>query len=196
MQRLIGQIVIAVIFIFAQGEASAVSPRTFDLPDHGTLSLSVPDGWEERLSQPPDRLPPTISLTPRSGQNFQILITVVWAVGPGGETPDGATLRADVAAAARDTAPHSVEGTLPLRELAGSTGKGYYFVATDPAPKPGEYKYLAQGMIRTGQIALAFTILTNDGQDAVLKAALALLQTASQSGPGALSQPHGGTREP
>jgi hypothetical protein len=146
----------------------------------------VPDAWKDEIGQPPDRLPPTISLTPRSGERFQILITVVWAVAPGAKTPNGAVLRADVAAAAKNAEPQSVEGTLPLRELVGSSGKGFYFAATDHAPKPGEYKYLAQGMMKTGDIALAFTILTNDGQGAVVKAALTLLQTASHRGPGAV----------
>jgi hypothetical protein len=36
-------------------------------------------------------------------------------------------------------------------------------------------------MIITGPIALAFTILTNDGQEAVVKAALTLLQTAQHN---------------
>jgi hypothetical protein len=71
-----------------------------------------------------------------------------------------------------------VEGVLPLQEIKGVDGRGFYFTATDRAPKPGEAKYLTQGIIRVGEISLAFTVLTNDGQEAVVRAALEMLRTA------------------
>ena len=79
-----------------------------------------------------------------------------------------------------------MEGALPIQEFKGTEGRGFYFSATDRAPVPGEYKYLTQGIIRVGEIALAFTVLTNDGQEAVVKAALAVLQTAVHRSSGAI----------
>jgi hypothetical protein len=71
-----------------------------------------------------------------------------------------------------------------LRELHGSQAVGYYFVATDRNPSPGDFKYLTQGIVHLGAINLAFTILTNDGQDSVVDAALEILRSAvhEQSG--------------
>ena len=63
-------------------------------------------------------------------------------------------------------------------ELQGTAGKGFYFCATDRAPKPGEYKYLTQGTIRVGELLVTFTILTNDGQAGVVSGAMMMLKTA------------------
>jgi hypothetical protein len=67
-------------------------------------------------------------------------------------------------------------------EFQGRSGPGFYFSATDRAPKPGEYKFLTQGIVRVGELSVTFTILTNDGQEAVVKQALEALKGASQQG--------------
>jgi hypothetical protein len=92
-----------------------------------------------------------------------------------------------VVSAAKSAEQQSVEGSLPLQSLVGASGRGYYFRATDRAPKPGEWKYLTQGMIRTGEIALTFTILTNDGQAAIEKAAVDMIRVAVQQSGDAIS---------
>jgi hypothetical protein len=164
--------------IAASPIALASSPRVFELPDHGALTLLVPDGWVAELKQPPNRLPPTITLKPRAGTQFVVLVTTVWPVGPSAKVPDEATIRSEVAGAAKGAASQSVEGVLPLQDIKGVDGQGFYFAATDKAPNPGEYKYLTQGILRVGEIGLAFTILTNDGQEAIVRAALDMLRAA------------------
>jgi hypothetical protein len=155
------------------------SPRQdFALPDHGALHLMVPEAWNAELRQPPDRLPPTIAIRPRRGASFEILITAAWTMRPETSLPDLPMLRAQVAAAARDAQSQSVEKSLLLRRLVGPAASGYYFTATDRAPKPGEYKYLTQGSVRTGAICLLFTVLTNDGQETIVSAALEMLRNA------------------
>jgi hypothetical protein len=145
------------------------APQVFELPDHGGLSLAVPDGWASD-SQTPGRWPQTITFTPQTGVQFKILVTVA-------QQHDG-SLRPDVERAAQGAAPQSVEGVLPLHEINGTDGVGFYFSATDRAPKPGEYKYLTQGALRVGDISLLFTVLTNDGQEAVVQRALDMLRKA------------------
>jgi hypothetical protein len=152
--------------------------RPFPLPNHGSLILKIPDGWTASLRQPPKELPPTITLAPRNSTPFTILITAIWPLSPTAGLTDEATLRAETAAAAREAESQSVEGSLPLKEFSGVGGGGYYFSATDRAPKPGEFKYLTQGAIRKGEIALLFTVLTNDGQGGVIESALEMLRTA------------------
>jgi hypothetical protein len=49
-----------------------------------------------------------------------------------------------------------IRGRHIAQDLKGVTGLGFYFFATDRAPGPGEYKYLTQGIVRVGEISLAF----------------------------------------
>ncbi|MGO8830560.1 MAG: hypothetical protein ACLQT5_15055 [Steroidobacteraceae bacterium] len=155
----------------------AASPQVFELPDHGTLTLLMPDGWAGEITQPRNQSAPTITVGPRSGPKFVIFIT---AMGPtaAGKMPDESAIRSEVAGAAKSAASQAVESALPLQEIKGVDGRGFYFTATDRAPRPGEAKYLAQGIIRVGEIALAFTVLTNDGQEAVVRSAFDMLRTA------------------
>jgi hypothetical protein len=50
----------------------------------------------------------------------------------------------------------------------------------DRAPKPDEYKFLTQGVVRVGELSVTFTILTNDGQDAIVRQTLDALKGATQ----------------
>ena len=145
--------------------ALAGSSRVFDLPDHGALTLTVPDSWMDKVNHPANRLPPTILLRPGAARSGEVLMTAVWPIPPVTKISDEATIRSEVATAAKKAASQSVEGALPLQELKGTEGRGFYFSATDRAPGPGEYKYLTQGIVPVGEIALAFTVLTNDGQE-------------------------------
>jgi hypothetical protein len=174
----------ALAFALAVGAGSAaapavLAPREFALAGHGVLVLAVPEAWTAELESAPDRGPPTVRLRPRAGPRFEILVTALWPAGSA-TLPDEAMLRAEVAAAATAAAPQSVERRLPIEALAGTAVRGFYFSATDRAPAPGEYKYLTQGMALTGQVVLAFTVLTNDGQGEVASAALELVRTAVQ----------------
>ena len=74
----------------------------------------------------------------------------------------------------------AVEKELRVVEFQGRSGPGFYFAATDRAPKPDEYKLLTQDVVRVGELSVTFTILTNDGQDAVVKQALDALKGATQ----------------
>jgi hypothetical protein len=158
--------------------AAAASSVKFELVNHGTLTLAVPDGWKSELKQPPNQLPPTIILKPSEGHPGEVFITAVWPVSPERALPDDATLRSQVARAAKQLESQSVEGTLPLTALNGKQGHGFYFTATDRAPKPGEYSYMLQGLIRVGDIALAFTLLTNGSDSPLVNAVLNIVRTA------------------
>jgi hypothetical protein len=70
------------------------------------------------------------------------------------------------------------EGDLEIRRLQGASGIGFYFVATDRVPQPEEFRYMNQGILEVGDLTVTFTILTNEGQDAVVEEALAMLKGA------------------
>ncbi len=156
---------------------AAPHAETFQVPKRGELQLSVPEGWVSELTQPPGEVPPTISLKPKVGQPFEVMITPYWRKGDDVTVYESA-LREQTESAAAQAQSQAVEKTLTLKDLTGTGGHGYYFTATDRAPKPGEYKYMAQGMLKLGNLGLAFTVLANDGQADVLAEALRLLSTA------------------
>jgi hypothetical protein len=180
MRKIFGGIAAIGIFIACWPGLAAAAPQSFLMPGHGTLLLNVPEGWKSDLKQPPGGLPPTIGFGGQSGGSFVVLVTAVWGSSPGSTAPDDAKTKTAVATAAKSAESQSVEGSLSLQNLVGASGRGYYFRATDRAPKPGEWKYLTQGMIRSGGIGLTFTILTNDGQAAIEKAALKMIRSAVQ----------------
>ena len=151
--------------------------ESYPLPGHGTLLLTLPEGWHGEAHQPAGGLPPTITLAPKTGAAFQVLITAIWPMA-GSIATDEKSLRKGVEAAAAEIRSQAVESELAVRELNGVSGHGYYFRATDRAPKPDEFKYLAQGMVQVGEITLAFTVLTNDGQSGVVDSALQALSAA------------------
>jgi hypothetical protein len=171
-------LLVASFIIATSAAAVAASTQVFELPEHGALSLLTPEGWVSEMKLPESQLPPTLTMTPRSGAKFVITMTVAWPMASARKMLEEDTIRSAVAAAAKSAEPESVEGVLPLQEIKGVDGRGFYYTATDRAPKPGEAKYLTQGIIRVGEITLAFTVLTNDGQEAVVRAALDMLRTA------------------
>jgi hypothetical protein len=152
--------------------------RGYELPDHGRLELLVPKSWRDEVRQPPRGLPPTIVFTPGSGASFQILLTPLFSISADMVMPTVSEVKMTVERTAAHAATQAVEETIRVKELEGGSVAGYYFTATDRAPKPGEYKYMAQGMFRVGDLAPTFTILTNDGTEIVVIDALAMLKNA------------------
>ena len=72
----------------------------------------------------------------------------------------------------------TVEQSVEIRRLQGSSGVGFYFVATDQAPQPQEFRFMNQGALQVGDLTVMFTILTNEGQEAVVEEAFAMLRSA------------------
>ena len=55
------------------------SPREYVIPGHGVLELTVPQSWRDEVRQPPEGLPPTIVFELESGDEFSLLISVIWS---------------------------------------------------------------------------------------------------------------------
>ncbi|MGO9935496.1 MAG: hypothetical protein ACLPV8_27305 [Steroidobacteraceae bacterium] len=149
------------------------------LPGGDELWLAVPAAWNEKFESPKENVPASVWLTPRQGASFNVLITPLSGTVVGAAMSDDNKLRAIVTSAARNALAKSVEMTIPVHDLTGPNVHGFYIFATDRAPAPGEWKYLTQGMINIDGAPFAFTILTNDGQEAVAKTALELIRSAS-----------------
>lgn len=164
-------------FALAFAVHAQTSPRSYPIgPGGDALVLHVPAGWHETVSKPNPNRPATISYRPRSGARFEVMLSPVLTgavrLSPLEELRPGMTAMAQAAKR------QAVEEVVPLVELLGPQAQGYYFKATDRAPKAGEYKYMAQGMVAIGHLRVAFTVLTNDGQREVVDAAFGMLRNA------------------
>jgi hypothetical protein len=170
----------ALILLAASWPLSALAATSHvALPGGDELWLTIPAAWNEKFDSPQKNMPPGVWLTPRQGASFNVLITPLSGTAVGAAMSDDNRLRAIVTSAARNALAKSVEMTIPVHDLTGPSVHGFYIFATDRAPAPGEWKYLTQGMINIDGAPFAFTILTNDGQEAVAKAALELIRNAS-----------------
>jgi len=166
--------------IAAEGEK-----KVFALPDNSKLELSIPAGWKDEVKASQaskanqGSAPSTVALTPREGAPFEVHVTPVARQRQGASADTAIKMRHSVQQAADKVKPTAMEQYLPVEQLSGAPGPGYYFSATDRAPKPGEFKYLTQGMLLVGDLVVAFSVLTNDRQEKVRDQALAMLKSAS-----------------
>ena len=165
--------VVAVLTLPASAPAAGAD-RRYALAEHGFFQLSVPAGWSDQIDEKSQ--PPLISFRQSAGPPFIVSVTPVWqATRPAASRDE---LRAEVGRMAAAIRLFAVEQDIKLNEFAGAAGPGFYFFATDAAPGPGEFKFMNRGMLRVGDLAVTFTILTNEGQDAIVRAALEMLKAA------------------
>jgi hypothetical protein len=170
----------AALAIAAGGEK-----KVFALPDNSKLELSIPAGWKDEVKAAQGSkasqgsAPSTVALTPSEGAPFEVHVTPVARQQKGASAETATKMRHSVQQGADKVKPTAVEHYLPVEQLTGAPGPGYYFSATDREPKPGESKHLTQGMLLVGDVVVAFSILTNDAQEEVKDQALAMLKSAS-----------------
>lgn len=153
--------------------------RQVSLGASGSIVLLAPESWDDTTVKGPG---PTIRFRPKSGPKsgppFEVLVTVLPAVGQKFDAQKLRGIAEQMTAGAQDQA---VEEKLELLEFKGQTGTGYYFSATDRAPKPDEFKYLSSGILPVGDRLMTFTLLSNENRDELLKATLGVLSKAAYS---------------
>lgn len=156
-----------------------VAQQRYPLPQRGYFEMKVPVNWTVEVKQPPTAVAPAISLAPREGKPFVFTITPAWSTVKIKLSRDKEALRRRVAAAARGIRLFAVEENIKLVEFNSASGPGFYFSATDKAPLVGGYKFMTKGEIVVNDLVAQFTLLTNEGQDNVVRSALQMLQGAS-----------------
>jgi hypothetical protein len=172
---LIVRALILLLFLFpALSGAEETSLRTVQLPESGSLQLRAPRSWKDQLHQSRN-VPPTIVFGPEQGNDFQVQITPMR--GTTGAAPDKDELLDIVLNAAEEAKQQAVERSIPVVEMKGDSGIGYYFTATDRDPKP-VFTHLTKGILQIGEVAAFFTILSKDGGEATTSDALKMLKGA------------------
>ena len=145
--------------------ASDAGPsREYGLGDLGSLQVDLQPGWP--VTAPPPASGATISIEATPTGRMQILMTPL----PGQQPHE--EVRKLTQHAAEGIGPQSVEKSLTLKRLQGAQAKGWYFKATDPAPKAGEYRYLYQGTAGMRTVVVIFSVFYNDGAEKEAQAAL------------------------
>ncbi len=170
-------------FAGAAVAAEGALKKMYPLPGHGALALQVPGGWKESVKQPAADEPPTLDFGPVEGKPFIVTLDPLWRTRADQPLPDKAELRKQVEYSGSGMLPYAVEPDIKVVELEGVERGGYYFSVTDKALKPGGYKFMTQGRARVGDLVIVFTILTNEGQEAVVRDALTMVSTAAHVKP-------------
>ncbi len=155
--------------------------KKYPIPEHGTLELKVPASWKGELHKPQANMPPTIMFNPPKGNDFQVIITVLWSK-TGEQGFNGREkVRTLMEKEGQKFLPDVVETRIELQEIQGFDHTGYYFTVTDKAPDPGEYRYMTEGAIGVGTLLLNTKILYRVKASESVKEALAALREAKQS---------------
>lgn len=131
---------------------------------HGTLHIPVPAAWKVKTRVEPGR-PSTMELSPESGDEFQVLLTVFAPPVGNEEILQPAALRESLALGGQRPLAQAVETTLDIKELKDTPNPCLYFSLTDRDPKDS-YKYLVQAQARVGTLIAAVTILQRSADSA------------------------------
>lgn len=138
--------------------------RRFSVPGHGGLQLGVPKGWRATSKSMDDPASVVLRMGPASGDGFNLQVTTLWLDAEKRAKQTQERLRAQVASGGGKLLEQSAEQRLAVEELRMAQGYGFYYSLTDKAPKAGEYKYLTQGMLVTGELMTIFTLLHHDAE--------------------------------
>ena len=174
--------------------AGPTSVRQYPLPDGSIFQMKVPVSWLHDFTAEHSDLPPTITLRPQTGEAFAVLVTPLPPAGENSPPPTAEAIREHVELVVDKARPQAVEHVITIREFRGTSGVGYYFSATDKAPKPGEYKVMTQGIFGVGNLIVAFTVLTNEGQQPIVDDALTMIKGAVHTKAGAGGPDHAACR--
>jgi hypothetical protein len=163
---------------------SAAGPkaiRKYPIPEHGVLELNVPISWKGEVHKPQENMPPTIIFKPALGNDFQVLITVLWDTIGEQDFNSPAKVRTFVEKDGQKFLSKSVENRLVVKQMRGINNIGYFFFLTDKAPAPREFRYITRGGMAIGNLLLNVTILYRVEDSQSLKDALSMLREARQS---------------
>ena len=80
-------LMVGLIMATAPAFAETTAARDYALGQHGSLRLTVPVSWKDKVSQPPNGLPPTILFVPESGATFKVMLTPIWSDRSGAQLP-------------------------------------------------------------------------------------------------------------
>lgn len=178
--KLLSLTAIALLMLSTVQAKELVTKRRYTLPGHGALELSVPTAWKDEVRHTLYDLPPTIALHPAEGDDFVVMITPLWNLGTVKDFNSDKRVKEVVDADRQEIAPGAVEAELVLERIEGHHAHGYYFIATDKAPKPGGWECALRGGVGTGELLVSVTVLTHEKDSEGIKEAIAVFSSLRQ----------------
>ncbi|GAB4330896.1 MAG: hypothetical protein Kow0099_01840 [Candidatus Abyssubacteria bacterium] len=177
----ISLLLIAVSFhLSSTASAEQTSVRTYKLPRHGSLELPVPVDWKDEIRRPPYDMPPTIILRPATGDEFILAIRPLWDM-KGEEDPNSdPKVKQLIEEEIPAVEARADEDHLVVNPIKGPEAYGYYYAATDIAPKPGEWEYLVRAGVATGELLLSAILLTHQKEAQAVNDTLTMLRNTRQ----------------
>ena len=158
-------------------DSDSIMPREFKIPGRGVLILEVPRSWLQYAKQASDEAPPTLVMRPRSGEEFQLLLTPLWSPKNAKGFNSAENVKEFVSFSARQLAPNAVEKELVVEPIPREKGSAFYFFATDRASRNGEHPYLIQGAIGMDDLVITLTLLFRNKESEVVDTVLNLFST-------------------
>ena len=143
----------------------------FDLGTHGTLSVTVPDGWRVngKAAIRPDgtSIGYAFAIKPRSDANAKCLLTFAYTTNG---APNKEVIRKEVLRTCEELVSESVEKKKNLRDFSLEQGYGAYCLFTDASlvgkkAKPGDYKVMGSGVVQPADNMLGVVSLFADEAD-------------------------------
>jgi len=174
-------LLVALLIASISSAAGQKAIRKYPIPKHGTLELNVPTPWKGELHKTRENMPPTFIFNPAEGNDFQVMISVLWGKTGDQDFNSQEMVRTFVEKDGQKLLPNTAEGKIVLQEIKGVSHSGYYYSVTDKAPNPGEYRYMTRGAIGVGNLFLNFTILHRVRDSQAVQDALSILREAKQS---------------
>lgn len=169
----------ALLFISAAAAGEELETKWYALSNYGSIQLTAPKSWQGDVPRQQGSRPPTIMFSSGNSPPFGVLMTPLAVTEGDKPLPTLQDIERKIEQMVEAVKPVAAEKDIPIAKLSGAFAKGYYFSVTDKAPKPGEYKYMTQGIAQFDDLALGFTVLTNADHQEVVRQALAILETAA-----------------
>jgi len=166
--------------VFAFTLTANAKPITVPIEGHGALKLDVPDGAKTDVQRRDPNAPPTVQITAPDDASV-VLITPLWSPDGDASFNSPANLRQYLERMLEEIRPTAVETDFPFQKIDTKTISGLYVIATDKAPKKGEFEYLAQGVAATGDLVISFTILTHEKPPNGIAKALEIVRSIEQT---------------
>lgn len=156
------------------------STRKYELPAYGLLELDVPKSWKDKVLQSPGNLPPTISMEPGAGDDFAVMVTPFWNLAGIENFNSDERIKEGLEQEKQKIVPTAVEEELVMHRIEGPGTYGYYFMATDKAPKPGEWEHLVLAAVGAGDLLVSVTVLSHSKESVAVNNALTMIRNIRQ----------------
>ncbi len=156
--------------------------RSYDLVGVGSLQLRLPADWHDVFGRTVQLgvLVDEFNFHAQNTNEFSVAMFVDHLTV---EQVRDFNCRAELAKPGNEELPGAEEKSLNLVDIAGAEFSGCYFTLTDKSvtaasARPGEYKYLTHGFVKSGSLVINFRVVSNRAEGPERGRMLEVIKTA------------------